>query len=147
MRKHSQEITRDFYPLLAVVERITPPIRIDELRLYRRQGYPQALWLSLTVAQMRRENADQIPTEIEIPAPSPLRIERDPFAYGLNEITAPQPAEDKSDGVSEMPLPKLTGILWSETPPIAIFTSHHLRPQFVRVGEVIANASVIEIQP
>ena len=132
-----------FSTLLAVVEQISPPVRVDQLRLYRRQRYPGTL-MSLTVSPMLREDADSIPTEIRLPTVAPVRIERDAFAFDISEAAyQPQPHKD----LPEIPLPRLTGILWEDKQPIAILTDHQMRPRSVGVGSVIATAKVVEIHP
>ncbi|MCZ6677975.1 MAG: hypothetical protein O7E52_12070 [Candidatus Poribacteria bacterium] len=82
-----------FSALLGVVEKIIPPIRIDGVRLYQRQRYPDTLWMSFIVAPMHREDAGERRREIEMPASAPLRIERDPFALRVDAVpTTPMPA-------------------------------------------------------
>ena len=134
-----------FSALLSTVEQIAPPIRIDAMRIYQRQKYPSTLWMSLTVAPVYNE-AVKTPTEIEIPVSAQLRIGRNPFAF--DEVTdAPQPISNKKSTDPKMPLPKLTGILWSEKQPMAIFTDHLSRAYLAGVDEVVADAKVIAIHP
>ena len=86
-------------------------------------------------------------TEIEIPVSAQLRIGRNPFTF--YEITdAPQPISNKKSVSPKVPLPKLTGILWSEKQPMAIFTDHLSRTYLAGVDEeVVADAKVIAIHP
>ena len=135
-----------FSALLSTVEQIVPPIRVDATRIYQRPKYPSTLWMSLTVASMYNE-AVKTRTEIEIPVSAQLRIGRNPFAF--DEVTdTPPPISNKKSFAPKMPLPKLTGILWSEKRPMAIFTDHLSRAYLAGVDEeVVADAKVIAIHP
>ncbi|MCZ6681232.1 MAG: hypothetical protein O7E52_28775 [Candidatus Poribacteria bacterium] len=138
---------RGFSELLTVVEGIQPAVRIDEVRIYERQRYPETLWMSLTVAPMQREDADDRATEIEIPPRSPVEVRRNPFEFWKDNDAAPRTIVQSDATAPELPLPMLTGILWNEQKPIAVFTDHRRRSRLAHVDEVVAGATVTEIQP
>ena len=142
-----------FPAFLSVVERVIPAVRIEEVRLYRRKRGEDALWMGLTLAPMhktvesgeRRVESEKQklttrhlpPVTIKMPAIERFSVKRDPFAFA--------PSAPQSNGtrrLKETPLPQLTGILWDDVNPIAIFGA---RP--VGVGEVVAGATVLSIQP
>ncbi len=143
-----------FPAFLSVVERIVPAVRIEEVRLYRRKRDKDTLWMGLTLSPMhktvesgeRRVESEKQklttrhlpPVTIKMPAIERFSVKRDPFAFA--------PSAPQSNGahrrLKETPLPQLTGILWDDVNPIAIFGA---RP--VGVGEVVADATILSIQP
>jgi hypothetical protein len=143
-----------FPAFLSVVERIDPAVRIAEVRLYRRKRDKDTLWMSLTLSPMhetvesdgrkvesekQKLTANRPPlVTIKMPTIERFSVKRDPFAFA--------PPAPQSNGarrrLKETPLPQLTGILWDDVNSIAIFGA---RP--VGVGEVIAGATVLSIQP
>jgi len=142
-----------FPAFLSVVERIVPAVRIEEVRLYRRKRDKDTLWMSLTLAPMhktvesgeRRVESEKQklttrhspPVAIKMPAIRRFSVKRDPFAFDL-----PAPPSNSARRLKETPLPQLTGILWDDVNPIAIFGARS-----VGVGEVIAGATILSIQP
>ena len=143
-----------FPAFLSVVERIVPAVRIAEVRLYRRKWGEDALRMSLTLSptqktvesderrvesENRKLTANRPPlVAIKMPTIERFSVKRDPFAFA--------PPAPQSNGarhrLKETPLPQLTGILWDDANPIAIFGA---RP--VGVGEVVADATILSIQP
>lgn len=143
-----------FPAFLSVVERIVPAVRIAEVRLYRRKRGEDALWMGLTLAPMHKtveSDGRRVESEkqkltthhsplatIKMPALERFSVKRDPFAFA--------PPAPQSNGarrrLKETSLPQLTGILWDDVNPIAIFGG---RP--VGVGEVVADATILSIQP
>lgn len=142
-----------FPAFLSVVERIVPAVRIEEVRLYRRKRDKDTLWMGLTLSPMhktvesgeRRVESEKQklttshlpPVTIKMPAIERFSVKRDPFAFDL-------PAPPQSNGarrLKETPLPQLTGILWDDVNPIAIFGARS-----VGVGEVVAGGTVLSIQ-
>jgi Tfp pilus assembly protein PilO len=138
-----------FSTFMSIVEKISPPVRMDGLRIYQREQYPGTLWMSLIIAPMYGEEDQGTPPDIEVPATPYVVFGRDAFTFGIDEASiGPPPTKGAEDTASlKMPLPTLTGILWSENQPIAIFTDHQQRPLLAHRGEVIAGATVIDIQP
>ena len=134
-----------FSGLIAVLEQIRPPIRTDSLRLYKRQQYPDTLWLSLIVAPMQQEGGDDTATTVKIPSLTDIEMRRNPFAFWTPGHPEPPPVAREQQKTT--PLPKLTGILWNEQKPVAIFTDHRQQPLLAHVSEVVAGATVTEIQP
>lgn len=143
-----------FPAFLSVVERIVPAVRIAEVRLYRRKRDKDTLWMGLTLSPMhktvesgeRRVESEKQklttrhlpPVTIKMPAIERFSVKRDPFAFALS---APQ-SNGARHRLKEMSLPQLTGILWNDVNPIAIFGARS-----VGVGEVVAGATVLSIQP
>ena len=137
-----------FITFLSVVERIVPMVRIEEVRLYRRKRQEDTFRMSLTLAPMhKRDSGEQFLNSprstsqsplIEMPAIRRFSAKRNPFVF---DATAPQSITAKIS-VTEKPLPHLTGILWDEANPIAIFGA-----QTALVGGVIAGATVLSIEP
>ena len=143
-----------FPAFLSVVERIVPAVRIAEVRLYRRKRGEDALWMSLTLSPTHKtEESDERKVEIEnqkltanhpplvaikMPAIERFSVKRDPFAFVLSAT----PSNGARSRLKETALPQLTGILWDDVNPIAIFGA-----QSVGVGEVVAGATVLSIQP
>ncbi len=144
-----------FITFLSVVERIVPTVRIEEVRLYRRKMQKDTLWMSLTLSPMHKRDSGEwrvmsgeqflnspLSTShsplIEMPAIRRFSVKRNPFVF---DATAPQSITAKIS-VTESTLPQLTGILWDEANPIAIFGA-----QTARVGDVIAGATIHSIGP
>ena len=150
-----------FSTFLSVVERIVPTVRIEEVRLYQRKRQADTLWMSLTLAPMHKRDSGEgrainrpnregdsfnspLTTShsplvtIKMPAIQRFSVKCNPFAF---DSTAPQ-SNSARRRVKETPLPQLTGILWDAVKPIAIFGA-----QSARVGEVIAGATILSIQP
>ena len=142
-----------FPAFLSVVERIVPAVRIAEVRLYRRKRDKGTLWMNLTLSPTHKtEESDERKVEIEnqkltanrpplvtikMPTIERFSVKRDPFAFA-----PPAPQSNGARRLKETPLPQLTGILWDDVNPIAIFGA---RP--VGVGEVVAGATILSIQP
>ena len=144
-----------FTTFLSVVERIVPMVRIEEVRLYRRKRRADTFRMSLTLAPMHKRDRGEwrvmsgeqfldspLSTShsplLEMPAIRRISAKRNPFAF---DATAPQ-SNTAEIPVTETPLPQLTGILWDELNPIAIFGA-----QSARVGDVIAGATILAIGP
>lgn len=144
-----------FITFLSVVERIVPTARIEEVRLYRRKMQKDTLWMSLTLSPMHKRDSGEwrvmsgeqflnspLSTShsplIEMPAIRRFSVKRNPFAF---DATAPH-SNNAQNLVPETPLPQLTGILWDEANPIAIFGA-----QTARMGDVIAGATILSIEP
>lgn len=125
-----------FSTFLSVVERIVPAVRIEEMRLYQPKRRADTLRLSLTLAPIHKVEKHHVSsvTTIELPA-----IERSSVISNPFQFTARSPPRVN---VPESSLPQLTGTLWSDVNPIAI-----LDRQSARVGEVIAGATILSIQP
>jgi len=131
-----------FADFLSVVERLTPTPRIEAVRLnegsilhrYQRKQQKNSLWLSLTLSPMSKVGGSGSAVEIQMPPVERLSIKSNPFGF---DDSAPP-----SEPVSETPLPELTGILWHGANPIAI-----LGNESGGVGEVIADATILSIQP
>ncbi len=143
-----------FTTFLSVVERITPTVRIEEVRLYRRKREVDSTSMSLTLApthktvesderkvesEKQKLTANRPPlVAIKMPAIERFSVKRDPFAFA--------PSTPQSNGarrrLKETPLPQFAGILWDDVNPIAIFGARS-----VGVGKVVAGATVLSIQP
>ena len=143
-----------FPAFLSVVERIVPAVRIEEVRLYRRKRDKDTLWMSLTLSPMHKtveidgreveSEKEKLttrhlpPVTIKMPAIQRFSVKRDPFAF--------DPSAAQSNGarrrLKKTPLPQLTGILWDDVNPISIFGARS-----VGVGEVVAGATILSIQP
>ena len=78
--------------------------------------------------------------EMQTPAVEKVTLTRDPFDT-LSADVSPEPRREK-----ETPLPQLLGVLWDESNPFAIL-SHDGNRYTVRVGTVVAGATVISIEP
>ena len=142
-----------FPAFLSVVERIVPAVRIEEVRLYRRKRDKDTLWMSLTLSPTHKtveSDGRKVESEkqkltthhsllatIKMPTIERFSVKRNPFAFDL-----PAPPSNSARRLKETPLPQLTGILWDDVNPIAIFGA---RP--VGVGEVVAGATILSIQP
>ena len=123
-----------FAAFLSVMERLTPMPRIDEIRFYQRKRHKDTLWLSLTLSPMNKAGGSDAAAEIEMPPVHRLSVKSNPFGFNAPAL--------KPEYVQETPLPQLTGILWDDADPIAIFGS-----QSARAGDVIAGATIVSIGP
>ena len=143
-----------FTTFLSVMERIVPMVRIEEVRLYRRKRQKGTVWMNLTFAPIHKRNSGEwrvmsgeqslnspLSTShsplIEMPVIRRISVKRNPFAF-----PAPPQSNSAQSRVTETPLPQLTGILWDEVNPIAIFGA-----QTAREGDVIAGATILSIGP
>ena len=147
-----------FASLLDVAEQLEPAVRIEEIRLYRRKRGADALWLDMTLAAMqktvesdeRRVESEKRkvatnpppPVAIKIPTIEGFFVSRDPFAF-----VSPMPQSGGAPGrANDTPLPKLTGILWDDESPIALFDDGNTQLS-AGVGEVIGGTTVLSIEP
>ena len=125
---------------LSAVERITPIVRIEEVRIYRRKR--DHLLMSLTLAPMHRpserESRDSSPVAISMPAVHTIAIDRSPFALSSSRDAAHNP--------EDAPLPQLTAVLWDEANPTAILQSGGAQLP-ASVGEIVAGATILSIRP
>lgn len=126
-----------FTTFLSVVERITPTVRIEEVRLYRRKRGSDSTSMSLTLAPMHKTVESEKeklttnhspPVTIKMPAIRRFSVDRSPFTLTTYALA---PAKRLTDA----PLPRLTGILWDDANPIAI------------LGDGGVGATILSIQP
>ena len=130
-----------FASLLDVAERIEPAVRIEEIRLYRRKRGADTLWLDLTLAAMRRNNGEGSDLK-PVGATGHFVVNRNPFVFD-----SPMPQSSSAQGrANDTPFPKLTGILWDDESPIALFDDGDTRLS-VSVGETVGAATVLAIEP
>ena len=132
-----------FLTFLSVVERISPKVRIEEVRLYQRRRELTPLWMSLTLSPMYKVNTeDTVLKAATVPSLKRFMVARNPFVFDAPavESKAMQP-DDKA-----MPLPALTGILYNEANPIVIL-HHNDRRLSASVGEGIAGTTILSIHP
>ena len=132
-----------FLTFLSVVERISPKVRIEEMRLYQRKRQLTPLWLSLTLSPMYKvDPADTVLKSASIPSVKRYMVVRNPFVFDMPVVESKAVQLDDK----EMPLPTLTGILWNEVNPIAIL-NHRDRRLSASVGEKIAGSTILSIHP
>lgn len=132
-----------FLAFVSVVERISPKVRIEEMRLYQRKRQLTPLWMNLTLSPLYKiDPADAVLESASIPSVKPVMAVRNPFVF------AAPVAESKAvqSEVKEMPLPALTGILYNDVNPIAIL-NHGNRRLSVSAGEKIAGTAILSIHP
>ena len=132
-----------FLALVSVVERISPNVRIVEMRLYQRKRQLTPLWMNLTLSPLYKiDPADAVLESASIPSVKRVMAVRNPFVFDtpVVEFKAVQP------DVTEMPLPALTGILWNEVNPIAIL-NHKDKRLSASVGKDIAGTTIVSIHP
>lgn len=129
-----------FTTFLSVVERITPTVRIGEVRLYRRKRDRDRLSMSLTLAPMhnRTDRETRTPVAIKMPAVHRIAVDRSPFA--------PSKSSGAANNAEAPPLPRLTGILWDDANPTAMLEDGGEQLS-AGVGEVIAGATILSIRP
>ena len=132
-----------FLTFLSVVERITPKVRIEEVRLYQRKRQLTPLWMSLTLSPVYKiDPADAVLESASIPSVKRIMAERNPFVFDTPAVESKAVPPD----AKEMPLPTLTGILWNEVNPVAIL-NHRDRRLSASVGEEIAGTTILSIHP
>lgn len=146
-----------FTTCLSVVERITPTVRIEEVRLYRRKREVDRTSMSLTFASMHKtvesderrmeDKKQKLATNlsplvsIKMPAIERFSVKRNPFAF---DLPVP-PSNSARHRLKETSLPQLTGILWDGANPTAMLDNGGEQLS-ARVGEVVAGATVLSIQ-
>ena len=137
---------------LAVVERITPTVRIDELHVKpgkrHRVTAPPArggdLSMRLTLTPVIK--TDQTGTALHLPDIERFAIQRNPFFKGTRPGQQTGPITPAPQPNTPHPLPILTTILFDETQPLAILSRDGI-PHTVGVGDEIYGVRITQIHP
>lgn len=125
---------------LAVVERITPTVRIDELNLKPNTAGDLSMRLTLTPVI----KTDQTGTTLHLPDIERFAIQRNPFFKGTRPGQKTGPITPAPQPNTPRPLPILTSILFDDTQPLAILSRDGI-PHTVGVGDEIYGVRITQI--